>query len=112
MLLPFVYLDFLIRFFAAPVILLLIGVWRDVLRIKKTLCAMAVCTMVFGPVCDFLAIRTGLWRYDTGRPALGVEIAAIPLEEFLFYILFPLLVACAWCFMRRIFNGALLRGGE
>lgn len=112
MLLSFVYLDFLILFFAVPVIFLLIVVWRDMLRIKKTLCAMMICTAAFGPACDFLAIRTGLWRYDTGYPALGIEIAAIPLEEFLFYVLFSLLVAGVWCFMRRIFNEVLLRGGE
>lgn len=104
-----VYLDFLIRFFAAPIVILGIVVWRDWFRVKKTACALVVCTIVFGLLCDGIAIYTGLWRYDTGRPSLGVWAFGIPLEEFLFYFLFPLLVLNAWCFLKRFFAIALRR---
>lgn len=108
-----VYLDFLLYFFVIPIIVTGIWVWREWFRAKKTLFAVLGCTFVFGPLCDMVAIRTDLWRYDTGRPHLGIWISDLPLEEFLFYLLFPLLIFGVWHAVRRFsLLARLLMWGE
>ncbi|MBU6414940.1 lycopene cyclase domain-containing protein [Patescibacteria group bacterium] len=102
-----VYLDFLFWFFAAPITLLGIWIWTDWWYRRKTLGTMIACTIVFGFFCDLFAVRTGLWQYDTGQPNLGIWIFEIPIEEFLFYILFPILVFSVWCAVERLWRVVL-----
>lgn len=99
-----VYLGFLFWFFAVPIAVLGIVVLPDWLYRRKTLGTMIACTVVFGFFCDVFAVRTGLWQYDTGRPNLGIWIFEIPIEEFLFYVLFPTLVLSVWCTAERMYR--------
>jgi lycopene cyclase domain-containing protein len=107
----FTYLDFLLYFFAFPIVAMFFFARRDYIAAKKTVVWIILLTLFWGTVCDMIAVRTGLWTYRTGRPTLGAWFFDLPLEEFLFYVLFPLLalsVFFLWRFVFRIF----FRGGR
>lgn len=87
-----VYLIFLLVFFAVPGALL--G-WahRDLVsRCRRPLLWCFAFVFTLGAFWDWLAVRTGVWRYDSA-PTLGVWIDGLPVEEFLgFYLLGTFLI--------------------
>ncbi|MFQ5890203.1 MAG: lycopene cyclase domain-containing protein [Gemmatimonadota bacterium] len=87
-----VYLIFLAVCFALPAAL--IG-WlgRGLLRrYQRPLIWCFLFVFTGGALWDWIAVRTGVWRYDSA-PTLGVWIDGLPIEEFLgFYILGTLLI--------------------
>lgn len=86
-----IYLVFLSIFFIFPLFFLWIFYWRLLLRYKKTFLLTIIPTFLFGVPWDMLSVVTGLWRYDYS-PTLGIWFSVLPLEEYLFTLLFPVFV--------------------
>lgn len=88
----YVYLWFLIFFFALP--LAIVG-WfgrRRIFRYKRTVSWSLLFVYTLGWLWDWLSYRTGVWRYDSAK-TLGVWIDGIPVEEFVgFYLLGTLFI--------------------
>jgi lycopene cyclase domain-containing protein len=81
------YLVFLLIFFGAPTLLLTWSMRREIVRRRRTALWLLVFVFTVGWFWDWLAWRTGLWRYDTA-PTLGWWISGLPVEElFGFYVL-------------------------
>ena len=100
----YAYALFLLVFFVLPVLALGWLLRRDLHRYRRTLlwCLGFVCTL--GAAWDWLAVRTGVWRYDSA-PTLGVWIDGLPIEEFVgFYIFGTLLIALVALFILRRFG--------
>jgi len=97
------YLVFLAVFFLVPVAFLGLVLRREVRRYPRTLLWSLAFVSTVGLAWDLLAVRTGLWRYDTA-PTVGIWIGGLPIEEFLgFYILGTSLIAgTALLFLERI----------
>jgi len=98
-----IYLVFLAVFFLAPVAVLGFILRREARRFPRTLLWSLAFVSTVGLVWDLLAVRTGLWRYDTA-PTVGIWIGGLPIEEFVgFYVLGTLLIAgTAVLFLERI----------
>ena len=65
--------------------------WRVFRRNLRAVFVPAVAAMGFFSACDSVAIRAGVWFFDS-RQILGVWIGDLPLEEVLFFLLTSLLV--------------------
>ena len=68
-----VYLLFLALFFAVPVLILGVISRRELRRHPRTVLWSMAFVATFGAVWDWLACRTGVWRYDSAA-TLGVWI--------------------------------------
>ena len=83
----YVYLIYLLIFFAIPVGILGWVVRKDLIRYKRTIlwCLAFIYTM--GWVWDWLSVKTGVWRYDSAE-TVGLWLDGLPVEEFIgFYLL-------------------------
>lgn len=98
-----VYLLFLTFFFAAPLVVLWIFQAKVVSQYKKTFLLTTILTFLFGVTWDMLSVVTGLWRYDVG-PTLGLWFGVLPLEEYLFTLIFPLFVVTVTIVVRQMFH--------
>ena len=98
-----VYLIYLAVFFAIPLGVLAALTRRELRRHPRTILWSLVSVYTAGGVWDWLACRTGVWRYDSA-PALGIWIDGLPVEEFIgFYVLGTLLmVAVTFVVLRRL----------
>ena len=86
-----VYLIYLLIFFVIPVLTiswLLRNSWRI---IKRTVFWSLLFTFTIGFLWDWLAVETGLWRYDSA-PTLGIWLWGLSVEEFLGFYLFGTLL--------------------
>jgi lycopene cyclase domain-containing protein len=109
------YFEFLFLFLVLPLVLLLsIQRWeqhrkgdaRDAMSRKPPWLAIAVQTsvaLVYTTPWDNYLVATGVWFYN---PALvtGITLGYVPLEEYTFFILEPLLVGMWWWFLARRLN--------
>jgi len=97
-----VYALFLLIFFAIPVLLLGWFLRADFRRYRRTVLWCLAFVFTLGGTWDWLAYRTGLWRYDSAK-TLGIWIDGLPVEEFLgFYLLGTLLmVSVAFAILKK-----------
>ena len=90
-----VYLRFLTIFFLFPILLLWLIQSSYLKKYPKTFALTVLFTFLFGVPWDTLSVKTGLWRYNSA-PTLGVwfgpPAGGLPLEEYLFTLLFPIFV--------------------
>ncbi len=88
------YFGFLLVFLILPLIGLLVRLWRD--RglggpTRMTLFITALIALVYTTPWDNYIVANAVWWYDT-RLVAGLTFGWVPLEEYLFFILQPLLV--------------------
>ncbi|MFN8564676.1 MAG: lycopene cyclase domain-containing protein [Anaerolineae bacterium] len=113
------YAAFLVQFLVVPIVILGVLVYRDrrrptalthgLLSPPLALAALAVIAVVYTTLWDNHLVATGIWRYD---PALvmGITLGWVPLEEYLFFILQPLLTGLGFLLLaRRISTTASFR---
>lgn len=82
-----VYLIFLAVFFAFPFLVLGALNRKELRRHPRTLLWSLVFVATFGALWDWLACRTGVWRYDSAE-TVGLWIDGLPAEEIVgFYAL-------------------------
>jgi lycopene cyclase domain-containing protein len=107
------YFGFLLRFLVIP-ILLLLGVtlwnerrgWRRAVSLRGTSIVLAIglhvlIALVYTTPWDNYLVATGVWWYD---PALvtGIVLGWVPIEEYTFFILQPILVGLWLVFLAQI----------
>jgi lycopene cyclase domain-containing protein len=88
------YFSFLLLFLILPLAALLARAWRhraDERLPWKTLILAAVIALVYTTPWDNYLVANAIWWYD-GRLVAGLTLGWVPLEEYLFFILQPLLV--------------------
>lgn len=103
------YLQFLILFLGPPLLIMAGRVRRDVAplgrRAKVGLAALSVIALVYTTPWDNYLVASGVWGYGPGR-VVGT-IGWVPIEEYLFFLLQPLLTGMLF----YIFLARLLREG-
>ena len=88
----YIYLTYLSIFFAVPCLLLGWFFRHELKKYRRTVLWCFAFVFVLGGMWDWLAVRTGLWRYDSAR-TLGLWLAGLPVEELVgFYLLGTFLV--------------------
>lgn len=88
----YVYLWFLILFFALPLAFVAWIAFPRLSRYPRTIVWSLVFTFTLGAVWDWLSVRTGVWRYDSS-PTIGFWLDGLPVEELVgFYVLATLLI--------------------
>lgn len=106
------YALFLSLFFLLPAALAGLFVRRAIRAIPRTLLSVFTLVLFVGGFWDWLAVRSGLWRY-AGNQTIGLWLAGLPLEEFLgFYILGPLLIVVVTLVCLRVFPAQKPTGTE
>ena len=100
------YLSFLLRFLVLPLVVLSAWLYLDARQGKKlpralsgvpaawALGAHVLIAVVYTTPWDNYLVATGVWFYDPAL-VLGLTLGWVPLEEYLFFILQPLLLG-AW----------------
>ena len=86
-----VYLIYLLAFFVLPVLPIAWWLRHRWKVVKRTVLWSLLFTFTLGFVWDWLAVASGVWRYDSER-TLGVWVWGLPLEEFLGFYLFGTLL--------------------
>ena len=90
--------------FLLPVFAVLLGRqrWRGrpvPPRVWTGIVVAAVIALVYTAPWDNYLIRRGVWSYPPGRVTLSWRIGYVPLEEYLFFVLQPILTGlCLWSF--------------
>ena len=87
------YLQFLAIFLAAPIIVLLLMLRRD-LRSLPWLAIAAICliALIYTAPWDNLLILNGVWTYPPQR-VLNVVFGVVPIEEYSFFVLQTILTS-------------------
>ena len=86
------YLIWLILFELVPLILLWLWQFKLLRKFKLTLTYSVIGSIIFGWVWDFISIQQKVWFFS--HPYIvGIWIAGLPLEEYLFIIFTTLLVS-------------------
>lgn len=87
-----VYLVFLLVFFVPPVLVIGWLLRRRWKYVKRTVLWSLLFVYTVGFLWDWLAVQTGVWRYDSAE-TLGVWVGGLPVEEFVgFYVFGTLLL--------------------
>jgi lycopene cyclase domain-containing protein len=85
------YGQFLLIFLVVPIIVLAFVLRRQLtLGYMRVVGVMALVAFVYATPWDNLIVAQGVWTYDPGRVA-GIILGWVPLEEYLFFLLQPLL---------------------
>ncbi len=101
-----VYLLFLSLFFGVPLVILWTTHRAVLWRYRKTVALVVLPTFVFGVPWDILSVATGLWWYNTGVPSLDIwPTPWLPLEEFLFTLIYPAWLASIVLVVRARLSG-------
>jgi lycopene cyclase domain-containing protein len=110
------YFGFLLSFLVIPILILLWLTWRDYGRGMNwllmpnnriawiTLGSLILIALVYTTPWDNYLVATGVWDYD---PALvtGITLGWVPLEEYLFFILQPILTGLWTLYLIRRLSG-------
>jgi lycopene cyclase domain-containing protein len=95
------YIRFLLIFIWLPLALLWFAKGRLFWQYRKTIALVVLATFVFGVPWDTLSVISGLWWYNAS-PTLGIWIGPwLPLEEYLFTLTFPILLASFILLLRQ-----------
>ena len=87
-----VYLVFLIIFFVMPVFLIGWLLRNRLRKLKRTIFWCLFFTFTLGFFWDWLAVQTGVWRYDSAQ-TLGIWLWGLSIEEIVgFYVFGTLLL--------------------
>ncbi len=87
-----VYCVYLITFFVVPVSVIGWILRKDIRRHPRTIFWSLGFVYALGLVWDWVACKTGVWRYNSAE-TLGLWIDGLPVEEFIgFYIFGTLLI--------------------
>jgi lycopene cyclase domain-containing protein len=112
------YFGFLLRFLVIPIVLLGVLTYLDLRRRRAlpaslrflspwlVIAALAVVAVTYTTPWDNYLVATGIWWYD---PALvtGVTLGWVPIEEYMFFILQPVMTGLWLTFLaRRVRVGA------
>ncbi len=65
--------------------------WKIFRRNLRAVLVPPLVATVFFTVCDSVAVRSGIWRFDPAQ-ILGLLVGTLPVEEMLFFLLTSLLV--------------------
>lgn len=94
------YFGFLLYFLVIPILILLWLTWRDQRRgmnqspgnrtVGITLGVLILIAVTYTTPWDNYLVATGVWAYDPALVA-GITLGWVPLEEYLFFILQPIL---------------------
>lgn len=119
------YFGFLLRFVGVPIVLLLVVAWWDRRRGRARMASLRgwpvwagillhmVVALVYTTPWDNYLVATGVWWYD---PALvtGITLGWVPIEEYTFFVVQPLLAGLWLVFVTRRMGpaGALKAGSE
>ena len=97
-----VYLIYLVIFFVVPVFILAWLLRETIGRCKRTILWSLLFVYTLGLVWDWLCVRTGVWRYDSGA-TVGPRVAGLIVEEFVGFYIFGtlLIVGIVLVFLRR-----------
>ncbi len=91
------YAQFLMIFLAFPIVLLVLATRRHLTRSRwGMLFLMSFIALVYTTPWDNYLVASGVWWYDADL-VLGIVFGWVPLEEYLFFILEPLLTGL-WVF--------------
>lgn len=66
--------------------------WRIFLRNRRAIVLPPLAACLYYSLTDFVAIREGIWHFDS-RQILGAFIGPVPIEEILFFYLTAQIVA-------------------
>ena len=100
----FVYLYFLLIFFAVPVLIIGWYLRKDIKNYRRTILWCLVFVYTIGLLWDWLSFKTGVWRYDSA-PTVGIWIDGLPAEEFIgFYLLGTFLITGVTLIIRKKFT--------
>lgn len=104
------YFGFLLVFLILPLAILFAWIWHDRGRGRppwETLLIAALVAVVYTTPWDNYLVASGIWWYDTNLVA-GLTFGWVPVEEYLFFILQPLLVGM-WliCLKRFLPDGGM-----
>jgi lycopene cyclase domain-containing protein len=96
------YFGFLFRFLVIPILILLYLIWRDTGRDTRrfirpenritwiTLGSLMLMAVMYTTPWDNYLVATGVWEYNPALVA-GIVLGWVPLEEYLFFVLQPIL---------------------
>jgi lycopene cyclase domain-containing protein len=85
------YGQFLLIFLVAPIIVLAVLLRRHLtLRYARVVGLMGLIAFVYATPWDNLIVAQGVWSYDPNR-VVGIILGWVPLEEYLFFLLQPIL---------------------
>ena len=97
----FVYLYFLLIFFAVPVLIIGWYLRKDIKNYRRTIFWCLVFVYTIGLLWDWLSFKTGVWRYDSA-PTVGIWIDGLSAEEFIgFYLLGTFLITGVILIIRK-----------
>jgi lycopene cyclase domain-containing protein len=98
------YFGFLLRFLILPLAVLMALMWQDRRRGRLpwgTLLTTALTAVVYTTPWDNYLVASGVWWYNVDLVA-GLTLGWVPVEEYLFFILQPLLVGTWLIFLKHI----------
>jgi lycopene beta-cyclase len=85
------YGQFLLIFLVVPIVVLGLILRRQLTReYVRVIGVMALVAFVYATPWDNLIVAQGVWSYDPARVA-GIILGWVPLEEYLFFLLQPVL---------------------
>ncbi len=106
------YAAFLLQFLVVPILILGALAYRDRHRLLTgtlargllspplALAVLATIAVVYTTLWDNHLVATGVWSYDPAL-VLGITLGWVPLEEYLFFILQPLLTGLGFLLLAR-----------
>lgn len=107
----YVYLIYLAIFIAFPCLALAWFLRHELKKYRRTAFWCLVFVYVLGGTWDWLAVQTGLWRYNSAH-TVGLWLGGLPVEEFIGFYLFGglLIVLTALAFLSRAPHAAMSPG--
>jgi lycopene beta-cyclase len=100
------YGGFLLVFLLPPILLL---VWGQRKKLHTwelaAVASISVIALVYTPLWDNYLVANKIWWYDEAR-VWGIKIGWVPLEEYLFFVLQPLMTGLWVAYLRRFFPEA------
>ena len=106
------YAAFLLQFLVVPIVILGVLAYRNRRRLLTptlargllspplALAVLAAIAVVYTTLWDNHLVATGVWSYDPAL-VLGITLGWVPLEEYLFFILQPLLTGLGFLLLAR-----------
>ena len=97
------YLYWLALFVVLPLLALWIWEWSYLIRYKLTLLYCVLLALIFSIPWDIWAVETQIWLFPADTN-IGVWIAGLPLEQYLFMVLVTLLLSTITLILKKHFE--------
>ena len=78
--------------------------WRYSLHLYQSSKERRVIPILFfiiGSIWDSWAVWRGYWNFEEGKGLIGITIGFLPLEEYLFFLIFPYFLLTIYFFFKR-----------